>query len=272
MRRALQILGLAIFVAALPLPAPAGAEPFRFMRIGDNDGFGFLDTRKLLRSAFLTPEAGPGEAADVNGDGVLRPGEFLPDLNLDGVVRVFSDDDFDNRLPGELLDRAIFCEGCAKIHNASRGSNWTDLALSASAEDRDWPDENGPQTPNNPIFVFDFTVKNGDIPPGAAIFFNMVFGDYDIFPAVIQVEFAAKPARRLEIELKRGLDGLIQARTALLRFDEVFTRDENGDWRGFAGVEFFAPAEPYTAFDFVELSLFQIAENGTEITRLTASR
>ncbi|MBT7235290.1 MAG: hypothetical protein HN861_19755, partial [Rhodospirillaceae bacterium] len=71
---------------------------------------------------------------------------------------------------------------------------------------------------------------------------------------------------------KRGLDGLIQARTALLRFDEVFTRDENGDWRGFAGVEFFAPAEPYTAFDFVELSLFQIAENGTEITRLTASR
>jgi hypothetical protein len=37
----------------------------------------------------------------------------------------------------------------------------------------------------------------------------MVFGDYDIFPAIILVEFASKPARRLEIELRRGLDGLI---------------------------------------------------------------
>jgi hypothetical protein len=263
---------LALFVAAFFAPASAQSEPFRFMRIGDKDGFGFLETKNLVRSAFLTPDAGPGEAADTNGDGVLSPGEFLPDLNLDGVVRVYSDDDFDNRLPGELLDRAIFCQGCAAIHNASRGSNWTDLALSASAPDRDWPDDNGPQLPNNPVFVFDFTVNNGDIPPGAAIFFNMVFGDYDIFPAIILVEFASKPARRLEIELRRGLDGLIQARTALLRFEEVFTRDANGDWRGFAGVEFYAPAEPYTAFDFVELSLFQIAKNGRPISRLTASR
>jgi|TARA_B100000315_G_scaffold113280_1_gene103876 hypothetical protein len=256
--------------AILCAPAPAIAEPFRFIRIGDKDGFGFTDTKELIRSAFLAPDA--GGPADTDGDGMLTPGEFLPDLNRDGVVRVYAGDDFDNRFPAELLDRAIFCEGCSKVHGASRGSNWTDLSLSASAPDKDWPDEDGPLTPNNAVFVFDFTVKNGDIPPGAAIFFNMVFGDYDIFPAVIQVEFASAPARRLEIELQRGKDGLIQARTALLRFEDVFSRDENGDWRGFAGVEFFAPAEPYTAFDFVELSLFQIAAGGRIETAFKASR
>ena len=117
-------------------------------------------TKILVRLAFLTPDAGLGEAADTNGYGVLRPGEFLPNLNLDGVVRVFSKDAIDNRVPDELLDLAIFNEVCAAIRNASRGSNWTDLALSASAPNRGWPDDCGPQTPNNPVFVFNFTVKD----------------------------------------------------------------------------------------------------------------
>ncbi len=232
----------------------AGTSPVRAVPFHAHRRRGARRGGRYQRRRRLEPQRGPARSQS----GWRRPR--------------FSDDDFDNRLPGELLDRAIFCEGCAAIHNASRGSNWTDLALSASAPDRDWPDDNGPQLPNNPVFVFDFTVNNGDIPPGAAIFFNMVFGDYDIFPAIILVEFASKPARRLEIELRRGLDGLIQARTALLRFGEVFTRDANGDLRGFAGGEFYAPAEPYTAFDFVELSLFQIAKNGRPIARLTASR
>ena len=115
-------------MAAFIAPASAAAKPFRFIRIGDKDGFGFTETKNLVRLTFLTPDAGLDEAADTNGDGVLRPGEFLPDLNLDGIVRIFSDDDFDNRLLGELLDRAIFYEVCAAVHNASRGSNWTDLA------------------------------------------------------------------------------------------------------------------------------------------------
>ena len=150
------------------------------------------------------------------------------------------------------------------------------MSLSSSAPDVNWPDEDGPAVPNNAVFVFDFTVKDGDIPPGSNIFFNMVFGDYDIDPAVIQVEFAKEPARRLQIRNQGRKDGLIQARTAFLKFEEIFTRDADGNWRGFAGVEFFAPFEPYTAFDYVELSIFQIADkmrhNGPRVYELARAR
>jgi hypothetical protein len=102
-------------------------------------------------------------------------------------------------------------------------------------------------------------VKAADIAFGSPIFFNIVFGDYDVDPAVILVAFAKAKQRRLEIE-NHGFewDGLIQARSAVLRFEEVFTKTETGDWRGYVVVEFAAPFEPYTAFDLVELSLFQI--------------
>ena len=56
MRRCLQGLGLAIIMAAFFAPVSAEAEPFRFMRIGDKDGFGFLETKNLVRWAFLTPD------------------------------------------------------------------------------------------------------------------------------------------------------------------------------------------------------------------------
>ena len=53
----------------------------------------------------------------------------------------------------------------------------------------------------------------------------------------------------------RNVDGLIQARTAKLKFNEVFTADAAGDWHGFVTVVFDAPIDPFTAFDYVELSL-----------------
>ena len=120
------------------------------MRIGNMDGFSVRQTSKLAGSPFL---------------------------NCDGIVRVFSDYDFDNWLPGQLLDQTNFCQGCAKFHNVNAGSNWTDIAISASALVRERPDEDNPQTPNNPDFGFDFRVKKGDIPRGATIFVNMVCGE-----------------------------------------------------------------------------------------------
>lgn len=42
----------------------------------------------------------------------------------------------------------------------------------------------------------------------------------------------------------------------MLDFDEIFTADGDGNWDGFVRVVFFAPNDPYTAFDYVELSLF----------------
>ncbi|MDA0239257.1 MAG: hypothetical protein O3A84_04420 [Proteobacteria bacterium] len=249
----------AVAVGSLYIPA-AGAEPFRFIRIGDADGFGFRNTKGLVRA-----ERGIAEprAADTNGDGVLRQGEFLPDLNKDGGVAWFSRDEFDNRQPEESVDRNNVCKGCLSINSATRGSIWTDLALSSAAPNRNWPDEDGPRPPNNATFIFDFTVGKADIAPGSTIFFNLVFGDYDIDPAVVEVSFAKAPPRKL---IPRNLqeqfsggsfaDGLIDARTSNLKFEEVFTKDANGDWRGFVRVVFVAPFEPYTAFDFVELSVF----------------
>ncbi len=235
----------------------ASAESFRFIRIGDKDGFGFTSTEGFVRGHYQIINAPP---ADTNGNGRLDPGEFLPDLNKDGRVAYFADDEFDNRLPTEILDRANFCRGCFSINDGTKGSNWTDLALSTAADGKNWPDENGPELPNNALFIFDFTVKAADIAFGSPIFFNMVFGDYDVDPAVIFVSFARAKQRRLEI-WNHGFerDGLIQARSAVLRFDEVFSMTETGDWHGLVIVQFAAPFEPYTAFDFVELSLFQIA-------------
>ncbi len=54
------------------------------------------------------------------------------------------------------------------------------------------------------------------------------------------------------------MDGLIQARTAVFTFEEVFTANANGDWHGFVSVVFLAPYNRYAAFDFVELSLVEL--------------
>ena len=41
-----------VFLIALTLAAtPAAAEPFKFIRIGDKDGFGFTNTKSLKRAA-----------------------------------------------------------------------------------------------------------------------------------------------------------------------------------------------------------------------------
>ena len=106
-RAGVLLVGALIFLVG----SPALAEPFKFFRIGDKDGFGFRDTKPLKRAYGYTGQQGP---ADDNGDGVLGPAEFLPDLDQDGVVRVRSGDDFDNRFPAEFLDKAHSCQGCRR--------------------------------------------------------------------------------------------------------------------------------------------------------------
>jgi len=50
--------------------------------IGDVDGFGYAPTAGLFSAS--------GGPADTDGDGILEPGEFLPDLNRNGSVAVGS--------------------------------------------------------------------------------------------------------------------------------------------------------------------------------------
>jgi hypothetical protein len=248
------LISVAVLGAANPVAVTAvSAEPFQWMRIGDIDGFGFSPTRGLVRPVL---GVGPGPA-DTNDNNRLEPGEYLPDLNADGGVWYRGEDNFDNRSPDERADIGHRCRGCLSIGEATAGSRWTDLALSPTATAEDWPDLNGPAMPNSAAFVFDFTVARGDITPGGTIFFNLVFGDYDIDPAVVRVRFANADPRVLRIpnQQLRGVDGLIQARTANLRFEEIFSADEDGNWHGRALVIFDAPADPFTAFDYVELSL-----------------
>lgn len=242
-----------ILAAGLLFPLAVSAEPFQSIRIGDADGFGFARTADLARP-IQGIEPGP---ADSNANGVLEPDEFLPDLNRDGGVWYAGADNFDNRSDAERKDSGHTCTGCLTVSSGTHGSKWTDLSLSPTAPPVDWPDLNGPATPNSAAFVFDFTVDAENIAQGAQIFFNLVFGDYDVDPAVVFVRFREAPAGVLRIanQQLRNVDGLIQARTAKLRFNDVFTRDADGNWRGLVTVVFDAPIDPFTAFDYVELSL-----------------
>lgn len=244
----------AMLVALLLLAGEtAQAQSFEWVRIGDADGFGFTETGSLGRPI---QGVGPGPA-DTNANGILEPDEYLPDLNRDGGVWYRGEDNFDNRSDAERTDEGHACQGCLAIGAKTRGSNWTDLSLSPTAPDDDWPDLNGPATPNSAAFVFDFTVHADAIVRGTEMFFNLVFGDYDIDPAVVFVRFKNAPARVLHIPNQRfrNVDGLIQARTSRLPFNDVFTRDADGNWHGFLTVIFDAPIDPFTAFDYVELSL-----------------
>ncbi|MCZ6763384.1 MAG: hypothetical protein O7C63_00455 [Alphaproteobacteria bacterium] len=260
------LLGLTAFGAA----QQAQAQVFSRIRIGDADGFGFPSTEKLRRPL---QGVGPGPA-DTNGDGILGPMEFLPDLNGDGAVWWLGEDEFDNRYPDERNDSRVDCVGCLAISSVSRGAAWTDLALSVASRAGDWPDLNGPALPNNATFVFDFTVAQDGIFEGTEIFFNLVFADYDVDPAVIFVRFASAPRRTLFIANQQlaNVDGLIQERTASFGFDEVFTQDADGNWHGRAKVTVSAPAEPYTAFDYAELSVFAAVAGRGELEQRFAAR
>ena len=163
--------GVTAFAAALFAAAAAQAEPFDYVRIGDADGFGFTDLARLVR-AWPGPETLP---ADSDGDGRLGENEFLPDLNRDGGVAVFSHDNFDNRSADEIADRGHSCVGCLSIGDRTRGSIWTDLSLSASAPPANWPDADGPPPPNNAVFVFDFTAARDGILEHSQLFFNPDF-------------------------------------------------------------------------------------------------
>ena len=250
---------LAVSIAAACIAGPVMADPFDFVRIGDKDGFGYTNTAGLVR-ATGAPHDTP---ADTNGNGLLEPTEFLPDLNKDGAVATGRGDDFDNRSAAEISNTAAL-GGHGFTDAGSSGSKWTDISLSTSflttfPGSTKFPDPAGPGLPNEPVFQFNFHVNGGDITTGSSIFFNLVFGDYDVIPANVNLSFASAAARTIGLTVQPGAaDGLVQAATTTLAFGEVFTGDGSGGWNGSVRVGFIAPNEPYTAFDFAELSLIPI--------------
>ena len=231
------------------------AAPFDFIRIGDEDGFGFTSTNTLVRSA-------PGGPADTNGNGLLQAGEFLPDLNKNGAVASGNGDDFDNRSAAELSNTLVQGSGFTSSAGTS-GSQWTDISLSTSFAGPNFPDPTGPGFPNEALFQFRFSVAKTDIAEGSSLYFNLLFGDYDVSPANVLVTKnnglgAAGLTTTIALTVQPGsADGLIQPAFLNLSFGDVFS-DAGSQWNGFLDVKFNAPAEPYTAWDFAELSLTQI--------------
>lgn len=213
----------------------AKAAPFEFIRIGDADGFGFTNPNSFQDSQGGNP--------DRNQNGVIEQTEFLP--NLAGNSGVNGQDQFDNRNSAELTDARF--QGIGFSDNKSSGSNLTDRNLD--------PEE----TNINPRMIFDFFVDSDDIVAGADVFFNLVFGDYDVRPASLRLRRANGSQRTVNLTLQGGnQDGLVQAATTTLGFNEVFTA-EGGGYRGFLDVLFQASQEPHIAIDYTELSVEEIA-------------
>jgi hypothetical protein len=262
-------------LAALLMSAQAAyATPFTAVRIGDIDGFGY-NPLGLVR-ATAAPHTTP---ADTNGNGLLEATEFLPDLNQNGSVATGSGDDFDHRSAAEIANSPTTIGGSGFTDLGSSGAKWTDISLSTSfcttfPGDPNFPDgpcPGGDAVPNQPVFIYNFHVNGADIVTGSNLFFNVVFGDYDVVPANITLTFASAPQLIIALTTQPGgADGLIQAAFANLAFNNVFTSDGAGGWNGLLRVDFNAPNEPYTAFDYAELSTTPISQTPVpEPTTLT---
>lgn len=250
--------------AFLFVPSPARAD---LIRIGDIDGFGYGTA-----PGFFAANGGP---ANIGGaaSGVLGGGDFLPDINRNGVLANGSNDEFDLRTAAERGNTAVTNLGAGVTNRGTTGSAFTDISLARTYDARSAagqilvgtnPNTFGPggafphppsnTLPNQPGFLFQFDVDKGALAAGTNVFFNLVFGDYDVVPASIRITTAAGGTRVLNLVRQgAGSDGLIQEATATLGFGEVFT-DGGTVWRGFLDIDFVAPNEPYTAFDYVELS------------------
>jgi len=252
----------------------AQAVQFTAIRIGDIDGFGY--------GAAAGFSAANGGAANVGSGGVLGAealptiGDFLPDLNGDGGTLTGSRDDFDNRSAAEVAGGSL--TGSGFTDQGTTGSQFTDISLSTSYTTSSaandvfnantmtrgaggaFPTPPSGNLPNQPGFGFDFLVGGADIVAGTQIFFNMVFGDFDVIPANIMFTRGNGTTFNANVTPQnnaQGQDGLIQAAFATLNFSDVFTAT-GGGWDGKLQVDFVANNEPYTAFDFVELSVTPI--------------
>lgn len=267
---------ISAFIVTSLLSAQSFALPFTEIRIGDIDGFGF----DALGAAGVAALTGDGGAADRNGNGTLGANDVLPSLNGNAVVATGNGDDFDNR-----SSETISITAGSTIKAGSTGSLFTDISLSTSYDSSSsagnvydantdsygaggaFPSGASSSLPNQPGFVFDFSVAVGDITAGNDIFFNMLFGDYDVTPAAIDFVYASGSGSAAVTAQNNGPDdGLIQAAFATLAFADVFTLNGAGThYDGYVEVDFNAPSEPYTAFDYVELSVAAISvpEPGT---------
>jgi len=105
--------------------------------IGDVDGFGFASPNSYQNAQ--------GGLPDTNGNGIIEPDEYLPDLDGNGHVHVGGHDEFDNR---SVLEVA-----------STQGAQWTDVSL-----ERNYGSF-GRHPADDVELTFDFTVPRHKLKP-----------------------------------------------------------------------------------------------------------
>ena len=257
-------------IATVAYANSAQAAGFKRIRIGDRDGFGY-GTGQGYQGAY-------GGNANVDGRGMLGVGDLLPDLNMDGKLATGSKDDFDNRSRKEK--RSNYITGSGFTDNGSSGSQFTDISLSTSfiktnKNKKNYnlkkkrftqADVSNSKVPL-PNLNFNFSVDGNDIKQGTDMYFNMLFGDYDVKNA--EVEFTRADGSKFTSQLTKqqnnqGQDGLIQSAFVKLNFGDIFTSTNNG-YNGSLQAKIIAKDEPYLTFDFAELSTNQISLDAQDV-------
>lgn len=184
------------------------------MLIGDVDGFGFYSPN--------TYENAQDGLPDVDGDGIIEPNEYLPDLDNDGHVWVNGHDEFDNRSASEAA--------------ATDGAQFTDISL------EDYYNGFGDSPADDALFTFEFLVPElGDLDYGVDHFINFIFGDYDVSPAYLYVD-------GVQVNLTQQSssdDGLVQLAYADVAWSYLTD--------GILVIDMYAPNEPYVAIDYAYL-------------------
>lgn len=279
---------------------------FHHVRIGDIDGFGFLTgtTPGLngepdwpFNSPFDDPPSCPidgscsnfilvnaaGNPINVDGMGILTQGDFLPDLDCSdvscGINNIagtrYNSDEFDNREVAEITGgpgnppTGAYIEVSGATDLGSSGSGWTDVAVSGNADGWNycsWSPSQGTTIcgAGQAKFYFDFSAAGAD--PNQPLYFNAVYGDYDVDEASDIVRITTSSGTTYDIPVVTqnntlGEDGLIQEVTAVIPFAAVFPNWPTST-DGYLSVEFTMNLEPFTAYDFAELSITPLVPSG----------
>ncbi len=191
--KSLRPLFPATLLACLSLCASTAHAQF-LIRIGDADGFGYQSA-----PGFRAANGGP---ANRDGLGILGNRDFLPDINRDGQTASGRGDDFDLRTANEIANTALTGGFGVTNTTGTLGSKFTDISLSTSYDTSSaaksvliggnpntglirgaggaFPSPPASSLPNQPGFVFHFNVDKTALSSSSSIFFNLVFGDYDV--------------------------------------------------------------------------------------------
>ncbi|MGB2966634.1 MAG: PEP-CTERM sorting domain-containing protein [Phycisphaerae bacterium] len=283
---------MAVAVAVgLMLVSGAGAASFDYIRLGDNDGFGFtLQANGVIvgkAGTIFDGGGGAGHAAkifdvenlelDPNNNLTLDPGEYFGDLNDGGSVMTGGWDGFNHRTVAEADGDYVEGSGFTLTTSGGKstgGSEWTDISITNlyviqtpgddfNTHNGGFPDPGGAALPNYAFLRFVFLVNKADISSSQPLYLNVVFGDYEVIPAKLDLVGAGGSFTKNIPLNPQTKDGLIQASYTSLAFNDVFTDFDANNWLGMLDVTFDAPYEPFYALDYVELGTTPIPEPAT---------